>query len=161
MSQKTIIQEQLEAMGFELTTCGNIGSVFEYEGMKYLLVLDEDDEHFLRIAVPDLLMLTEDNHDVLQEVIHEAAQILKYSKICIRNESVWILYDHYLNLSEDLRNLLEHIIYTLDHTIFVFMKIVERGDEIEHMCESAEYCDDALEAKLQEMFDNLDDEELD
>ena len=132
MKQKEIILEQLNTMGFEPIELGNVGYAFKYEDLNFLYMPDDNDEQFLRVAIPHLYDVTDENRVTVLEKMHDTGLMLKYSKVCIMYEdAVWAIYEHRLSTSEDLTEILEHIIRVLEVTAQVFhMKINGEGQSL-------------------------------
>lgn len=159
MNQKKIVLEQLNAMGFDTYEISEVGYLFNYEDINYLYMTD-DDEKFLRIAIPNLFDVTDENRIDVLEAMHDTAYLLKYAKVCIMNESsVWALYEHYLSSSDNLTELLEHIIMLLEATAQVFHKKITGEEVVGRSDDSDELTDEHLEEELQKIFDGLKDEE--
>lgn len=156
MNQKEIILDQLKAMGFEPIELGDVGFVFKYEDMNYLYMPDDDDEQFLRIVIPHLFEVTEENRMAVLEAMHETSLLLKYAKVNIMYESAaWAVYEHRLTSTDNLPELLEHIIRLLEAAAHVFyMKI--NGEEVAGR--SDETSDEELEAELQKILDGIEEE---
>ena len=156
MNQKEIILDQLKAMGFEPIELGDIGFVFKYEDMNYLYMPDDDDEQFLRIVIPHLFEVTEENRMAVLEAMHETSLLLKYAKVNIMYESAaWAVYEHRLTSTDNLPELLEHIIRLLEAAAHVFyMKI--NGEEVAGRSDEAS--DEELEAELQKILDGIEEE---
>lgn len=161
MNQKEIILDQLKAMGFEPIELGDVGYVFKFEEMNYLYMPDDDDEYFLRIVVPHLFEVTDENRVAVLEAMHETGLKLKYAKVCIMYENAaWAIYEHRLNSTENLPELLEHIIRVLEATAHVFYKKMN-GEEVLGSFEDSEDCsDDEIEAELQKMLDSIEEDEV-
>lgn len=161
MNQKEIILDQLKAMGFEPIELEDVGYVFKYEDMNYLYMPDDDDEQFLRIVIPHLFEVTDENRVAVLEAMHETGLMLKYAKVCIMYENAaWAIYEHCLNSTENLPELLEHIIRVLEATAHVFYKKMN-GEEVLGRSEESEDCsDEELEAELQKMFDSIEEDEV-
>lgn len=159
MNQKDIILDQLKTMGFEPIELGDVGYVFKYEDMNYLYMPDDDDEQFLRIVIPHLFEVTDENRVAVLDAMHETGLMLKYAKVCIMYENAaWAIYEHRLTSGENLYELLEHIIRVLEATVHVFHKKIN-GEEVVGRLEESENCsDEDLEAELQKMLDNIDEE---
>lgn len=156
MNQKEIILEQLNAMGFEPVELGDAGFVFKYDDLNYLYMPDEDDEQFLRIAIPHLFEVTDENRVAVLEAMHDTSLLLKYAKVNIMYESAaWAVYEHRLTTTDNLSELLEHIIRVLEAAAHVFYKKIN-GEEVAGR--SDEPSDDDLEAELQKMLDSIDEE---
>lgn len=161
MNQKEIVLDQLKAMGFEPIELGDVGFVFKYEDMNYLYMPDDDDEQFLRIVIPHLFEVTDENRVAVLDAMHETGLKLKYAKVCIMYENAaWAIYEHRLNSTENLPELLEHIIRVLEATAHVFYKKMN-GEEVLGSFEDSEDCsDDEIEAELQKMLDSIEEDEV-
>lgn len=130
MNQKEIILKQLRSMGFEPEEEEGLGYVFKYDEMS-LLYMPDDDENFLRIIIPNIYDVTDENRVAVLEAMQETSCIVKYTKVNIMYESlVWAVYEHYLVSEENLEDLIEHMVRALMATVAVFHKKVN-GDEIE------------------------------
>ena len=161
MNQKEIILEQLSAMGFEPIKLSNVGYAFKYEELNYLYMPDDNDEQFLRIAIPQLHDVTVENRVAVLEEMHDTGLMLKYSKVCIMYEdSVWAIYEHRLSICEDLADMLEHIIRVLEATAQVFHMKINGEDIVFNSDDAEEVWDEQLEAELQRMLQSIDDEEI-
>ena len=156
MNKKEIILEQLNALGFEPIELGDAGFEFKYCDLKYLYMPDENDEQFLRIAIPQLFKVTEENRVAVLEAMHETSLLLKYAKVNIMYESAaWAVYEHRLITTDNLPELLEHIIRVLEIAVHVFYKKIT-GEEVSGR--SDETSDDELEAELQKILDDIEEE---
>ncbi len=159
MNQKEIILDQLKVMGFEPVELGDVGYVFKYEDMNYLYMPDGDDEHFLRIVIPHLFEVTDENRTAVLDAMHETGLMLKYAKVCIMYENAaWAIYEHRLNSTDDLSDLLEHIIRVLEAAAHVFYKKINGEDVMGRSDLPDDSSDDELEAELQKMLDGIEDE---
>ena len=161
MNQKEIILDQLKAMGFEPIELGDVGFVFNYEDMNYLYMPDDDDEQFLRIVIPHLFEVTEENRVAVLDAMHETGLMLKYAKVCIMYENAaWAIYEHRLASTDNLAELLEHIIRVLEAAAHVFYKKINGEDVMGRSEESEDRSDEELEAELQKMLDSIEDDEV-
>lgn len=183
MKTEEIVLKELKSMGFEPTQVGDMGYVFNYEELTFLFITDDDDA-FLRFAVPNMFEVTDENRTLVLEAINQTSLMLKYSKMCITNDAyVWAMYEHRLNSTEDITNLLEHIILVLFTTYDVFYKSVsgedimsrndvdddadndtdEKGDVLvdEENVDSKEdeYTEEEIDALLQEFMDAIEKKE--
>lgn len=161
MNQKEIILDQLMAMGFEPIELGDVGFVFKYEDMNYLYMPDDDDEQFLRIVIPHLFEVTDENRVEVLDAMHETGLLLKYAKVCIMYENaVWAIYEHRLTSTDNLAELLEHIIRVLEAAAHVFYKKINGEDVMGRSEESEDCSDEELEAELQKMLDSIEEDEV-
>lgn len=161
MNQKEIILDQLKAMGFEPIELGDVGFVFKYEDMNYLYMPDDDDEQFLRIVIPHLFEVTDENRVAVLDAMHETGLMLKYAKVCIMYENaVWAIYEHRLTSTDNLAELLEHIIRVIEAAAHVFYKKINGEDVMGRSEESEDSSDEELEAELQKMLDSIEEDEV-
>lgn len=161
MNQKEIILDQLKAMGFEPIELGDVGFVFKYEDMNYLYMPDDDDEQFLRIVLPHLFEVTAENRVAVLDAMHETGLMLKYAKVCIMHENAaWAIYEHRLTSTDNLAELLEHIIRVLEAAAHVFYKKINGEDVMGRSEESEDRSDEELEAELQKMLDSIEEDEV-
>ena len=161
MNQKEIILDQLKAMGFEPIELGDVGFVFKYEDMNYLYMPDDDDEQFLRIVIPHLFEVTDENRVAVLDAMHETGLMLKYAKVCIMYENAaWTIYEHRLTFTDNLAELLEHIICVLEAAAHVFYKKINGEDVMGLSEESEDSSDEQLEAELQKMLDSIEEDEV-
>lgn len=154
MTKKEIILQELNAMGYEPTEVESLGYVFCHEDKYFLYSPEDDDEEFLRIAIPQLYDVTEENRIDVIKALHETAYLIKYSKpVIMHTDSVWAIYEHKLVTTENLSELLEHIIRVLDVTAFVFQKKIN-GEELNFEDSSEdENSDDSIEAKINKILE--------
>ncbi len=159
MNQKEIVLDHLKAMGFEPVELGDVGYVFKYEDTDFLYMTDDDDEQFLRIVIPFLYEVTDENRTAVLEAMHGTAMMLKYAKMYIMDETtVWAVYEHRLSSSDDLPDLLEHIIRVLEAAAHVFHKKINGEEVLDSSDEADESSDDELEAELQKVLDETDED---
>lgn len=157
MSYKEIVLEKLCSMGFEPIQVGNIGYVFNYEEVHFLYMPDDDDVKFLRIAIPHLFEVTDENRTAVLEAMHGTSLLIKYVKVNIMlQSSVWALYEHHLVTMENIEDLLEHIIQILHATAMVFHKKINGDDfDIPNSNNSEEVDDEDIEAKLEKLLESI------
>ncbi len=159
MNQKEMILDQLKAMGFEPVELGDVGYVFKYEDTDFLYMTDGDDEQFLRIVIPFLYEVTDENRTAVLEAMHNTSLLLKYAKMYIMDETtVWAVYEHRLSAADDLSDLLEHIIRVLEAAAHVFHKKINGEEVLDSFDEADDSSDDELEAELQKVLDETDED---
>ena len=161
MNQKEIILDQLNAMGFEPIELEDVGFVFKYEDMNYLYMSEDDNEQFLRVVIPHLFEVTDANRVAVLDAMNETDLMLKYAKVCIMcDNAVWAIYEHRLTSTDNLTELLEHIICVLETAAHVFYKKISEKDVMGRSEESEDCYDEELEAELQKMLDSIEDNEV-
>lgn len=160
MKQKEIVLGHLKSMGFDPVELGSFGCAFNYEEINYLYMPDEDDENFLRLAIPYIYEVNDENRSLVFDAMHDSSLLVKYAKVCIMYEgAVWAIYEHRLTSLDNLQELLEHIINVLETTAHVFYKKVNGEEIVDCRNESEQKFDDELEEELQKLLDNIEIEE--
>ena len=127
---KELVLSKLENLGFVTEEIPDLGHVFKYEEMAILYMPDDDDENFLRFAVPNIYDVTEENKPFVLEVVNDTNMAIKYSKTCVYSEDVWVFYEYRLFEENDLEDIIEHCILLLQATYFLFHRKIEGEDSI-------------------------------
>lgn len=127
---KELVLSKLENLGFVTEEIPDLGYVFKYEEMAILYMPDDDDENFLRFAVPNIYDVTEENKPFVLEVVNDTNMAIKYSKTCVYSEDVWVFYEYRLFEENDLEDIIEHCILLLQATYFLFHRKIEGEDSI-------------------------------
>lgn len=125
---KEKILAAFENLGFNLEDNESLGFSFNYEGINYLYMYNEDDEDFLNISVPGIYDLEEDNkenYDALKEKINST---LKYVKAYTLGDSLWIFYERDLLGNEDLEEVIRHMILHLAAALMFARDSIEKID---------------------------------
>ena len=101
-------------LGFQLEEMEGFGYGFQYEGINYLYMPNEDDEEFLNIAIPAILEINEDNVHVAHMLMDKLNSTLKYVKANKLGDSMWLFYERELYGGEDLEKLVSRMILHLE-----------------------------------------------
>ena len=128
MNKENIIN-QLAELGFELQEVPEMGYVFEYEGMT-VLYMPDDDEEFIRFGLPNIFEVTEENRPLILEVANSTNLTIKYAKVCVYGESVWVFYEYRSFGNEDTEALVEHSLLLLGATLNLFHRKIEGEDSV-------------------------------
>ena len=123
---KKLVLSKLEELGFTLEKAGEYGHVFKYEGLT-ILYMPDDDENFLRFAIPNIFDVTDENKDDVLEVVNATNLAIKYSKTCVYGDDVWIFYEYRTFEDEHIEDILEHTMLLLQATYYLFYRKIE-GD---------------------------------
>ena len=67
-------------LGFQLEEMEGFGYGFQYEGINYLFMPNEDDDEFLNISVPAILEINDDNTHAALMLMDKMNSTLKYVK---------------------------------------------------------------------------------
>ena len=65
---KELLLSKFKELGFTLEDAGEFGYFFKFEELNFLYIPD-DDENFLRLAVPNIFDVTADNRPLVMEVV--------------------------------------------------------------------------------------------
>lgn len=124
---KELVLSKLEELGFMLEEAGEFGHIFKYEELT-ILYMPDDDDNFLRFAVPGIFDVTDENKDFVLEVVNATNMAIKYSKTCVYGDDVWVFYEYRLFDNAHLDDILEHAMLLLQATYYLFNRKIE-GDE--------------------------------
>lgn len=128
---KEKILAAFENLGFNLEDNESLGFFFNYEGINYLYMYNEDDEDFLNISVPGIYDLEEDNkenYDALKEKINST---LKYVKAYTLGKGLWLFYERDLLGNEDLEEVIRRMILHLAAALMFARDSIEKIDNDE------------------------------
>jgi len=126
---KELILKTLEELGFEVQDIPEFACMFNYEGMTFLYMPDDDDEHFLRFAVPNIFDVTDENKNFVLDIVNSTNMTIKYSKTCVWGENVWAFYEYRVFSDENIEDIIEHGLLLLKATVALFHRKVE-GDDV-------------------------------
>ena len=147
-----IIADKLETMGFEPKRLGDDIFVFEYNGMKLLLVNEKDNESFLSISVPQFNEFADEEKIVIYEIVNQINTMLRYVKLIVENNNVNAVYECKLMSCDDIEDLLEYMIKALEIAVDVFiMKL--KGVDISFLNQDDDDDDDDDESNTDSVAD--------
>ena len=126
---KELILAKIEELGFSIEEAGDFGYVFKFEELT-ILYMPDDDENFLRFAVPNIYDVTEKNKRFVMEVVNDTNLSIKYSKTCIYGDSVWVFYEYRLFKEDNLEDIIEHSMLLLQASYFLFHRKLEGDDTL-------------------------------
>lgn len=122
---KEMIMNAFQALGFVLDELDDFGYGFEYEGINYIWMPDEEDEAFLYIGIPGVLDKSDVSEIVLYQLIDKANATLKYVKVNTFGDSVWLFYERELyEENENLEHILSRMLVHLDASLQNFRQSV-------------------------------------
>ena len=111
---KEQILNTFAAMGFQLEEMEGFGYGFQYEGINYLYMPNDDDEDFLNIAVPAIVEINDENAHAAHMLMDKLNSTLKYVKANKLGDSMWLFYERELYGGEDFEKLLSRMILHLE-----------------------------------------------
>ena len=117
-----------ENLGFNLEDIVSLGFSFNYEGINYLYMYNEDDEDFLNISVPGIYDLEEDNKEGYNALKEKINSSLKYVKAYTLGKGLWLFYERDLLGNEDLEEVIRHMILHLAAALMFARDSIEKID---------------------------------
>lgn len=128
MSKELILAKIVE-LGFSIEEARDFGYVFKFEELT-ILYMPDDDENFLRFAVPNIYDVTDENKRFVLEVVNDTNMSIKYSKTCVYGDSVWVFYEYRLFGEDNLEDIIEHSMLLLQASYFLFHRKLEGDDTL-------------------------------
>lgn len=113
---KEKILNAFKSLGFEMEDMEDLGYGFDYEGLHYLW-MNNDDEEFLNIAIPAVYDKSDSNELEFYQVIDKLNSMLKYVKVNEIGNSMWLFYEREMIGEEDFEKLLPKMIIHLEHAV--------------------------------------------
>ena len=136
---KEKILNAFKSLGFELEEIDDFGHAFMYEGINYIWMSNTDDENFLSIGVPAILDKP-DEEVLFYQLVDKFNGTLKYIKLNIVGDSLWMFYERELfGGEEDLEEPVSRMIVQLEMAFRYFKKLsreVQESDNEEDEDES-------------------------
>lgn len=125
---KEKILAAFENLGFNLENTESLGYSFDYEGINYLYMYNEDDEDFLNISVPGIYDLEKDNKEKYEELKEKINSSLKYVKAYTLGDSLWLFYERGVLGNEDLEKVIRCMILHLAAALMFARDSIEKID---------------------------------
>ena len=126
MKQKII--DTFKLLGFELNELEDFGYEFEYEGVTYIWLLNEDD-HFLNLSIPGIQEKGDTDELTFYKLIDKLNSTIKYIKVNTLHDSIWLFYERELTDDEDLEQTISNMIINLDGSLMMYRQIIKAADE--------------------------------
>ena len=126
---KEQILNTFAAMGFQLEEMEGFGYGFQYEGINYLYMPNDDDEDFLNIAVPAIVEINDENIHAAHLLMDKLNSTLKYVKANKLGDSMWLFYERELFGGEDLKQLLSRMILHLEAGLMFLRRAMTSSEE--------------------------------
>ena len=125
---KEKILAAFENLGFNLEDTESLGYTFNYEGINFLYMYNEDDENFLNISVPGIYDLEENNKEKYEELKEKINSTLKYIKAYTLGDSLWLFYERDLSNNDDLEEVIRCMILHLAAALVFARDTIEKMD---------------------------------
>ena len=158
MIMKEKVLDVLKALGFE-TKDFEIGYGFEFEG-SHFLYLPSDDEQFLSIALPSVHEFDEENELEGYKLMNKVNRQMKYVKATRINGDIWLFFERNLLGEEDLKEVLQQMIFSLEAAHF-FMQDWEENAEDDNESDEEEEDFESGEEDEDSELEEVEDDEFD
>lgn len=90
---------------------GNI--LFKYQMAGFLYMNNSDDQEFFQLIMPNICSVTEDNREMILEAANSINGGIKVVKACVLEDSVWLLFENFLDSSPDVSDILPRALNAL------------------------------------------------
>ena len=127
MKQEEIVNE-IRRMCGNVKFIPSLGWHFKYKKQVYLYVVGKD-ETMIRICIPFVVGLPLRNKEQLKEAVNDTNKNVKYTKALLSGKDeakVSLDYDHKITDKESTKNIVPHIIKTLDFAVVYLEERVKR-----------------------------------
>lgn len=107
------VLEEIKRLSEKVTVLNNGWCHFEYEHVHFVSIPDKRQE-MIRISVPHIANGNDYSREILDTVINETNQQVKFIKaMVLNNGSLTLNYDHQVCQSEKMDKIVSHMITTL------------------------------------------------
>jgi hypothetical protein len=89
------------------------GFVFEYENLTYFIFWDDDDDQYLKVALPGIFNVDENNRDDTLVAANEVNMEWKVIKALVTSDDVWVVAEQLVDKDPTLSDLIPRIIQIL------------------------------------------------
>lgn len=127
MKQEEIVNE-IRRMCGNVKFIPSLGWHFKYKKQVYLYVVGKD-ETMIRFCIPFVVGLPLRNKEQLKEAVNDTNKNVKYTKALLSGKDeakVSLDYDHKITDKESTKNIVPHIIKTLDFAVAYLEERVKR-----------------------------------
>lgn len=127
MKQEEIVNE-IRRMCGNVKFIPSLGWHFKYKKQVYFYVVGKD-ETMIRFCIPFVVGLPLQNKEQLKEAVNDTNKNVKYTKALLSGKDeakVSLDYDHKITDKESTKNIVPHIIKTLDFAVVYLEERVKR-----------------------------------
>lgn len=125
MKQEEIVNEIRRMCGQTIPT-PSLGWHFKYKEQVYIYVVGKD-ESMIRFCIPFVAGLSSQDKELLKEAVNETNRNVKFIKALLSEKDeakVSLDYDHKITNKESAKDIVPHIIKSLDFSVGYLEKIV-------------------------------------
>ena len=128
---KEEILEAFSNLGFKLEERDENDYSFEYEDIRMLYIYNDDDEDYISISVPGILGFDDCGMSQMYELMNKINLTVKYVKAYAVNDNMWLTYEHKLMDSDNLIDVIYHMIVYLEGAYRFACKAFRDIDKVE------------------------------
>ena len=87
--------------------------VFKYQMFTFIFFNNDKDEQFIRLALPGIYDVTEENRYSVLEAINETNKVMKVAKLMIPRDDVWAITEIMMDSTPELDDLIPRLLNIL------------------------------------------------
>lgn len=100
----------------------DFGFFFKYQMLNFIIVYDEDDHLFLRICLPGIFDVDQNNRYDVLEACNAVNHEIKVAKCIIPEDDVWVVTEQLLDTTPDLDDVIPRSLNILTQARMLFLK---------------------------------------
>ena len=89
------------------------GIFFRYQMLNFLIIIDENDDQFLRISLPGIFDVDENNRIDVQEACNRTCNRMKVSKCYVPDDDVWVSAEQLIDSDPNYEDIVPRLLTIL------------------------------------------------
>lgn len=91
----------------------DFGYVFEYQNLTFFIIWDDNDDQYLKIALPGIFNVDDNNRDDALVAVNEVNKEWKVIKSVVTDDEVWVVAEQFVDKDPKLSDLVPRSINIL------------------------------------------------
>lgn len=91
----------------------DFGYVFEYQNLTFFIIWDDNDDQYLKIALPGIFNVDDNNRDDALVAVNEVNKEWKVIKSVVTDDEVWVVAEQFVDKDPNLSDLVPRSINIL------------------------------------------------
>lgn len=91
----------------------DFGYVFEYQNLTFFIIWDDNDDQYLKIALPGIFNVDDNNRDDALVAVNEVNKEWKVIKSVVTDDEVWVVAEQFVDEDPKLSDLVPRSINIL------------------------------------------------
>jgi len=91
----------------------DFGFVFEYQNLTFFIIWDDNDDQYLKIALPGIFNVDDNNRDDALVAVNEVNKEWKVIKSVVTDDEVWVVAEQFVDKDPNLSDLVPRSINIL------------------------------------------------